>query len=110
MIDKDYCEKLRIDSRNELEEYIFEIKDGFSSQNDFTAKLISDSFSVILSKLESWLYTNDNETCEKSTYVNILTHLKHFNINEKMINDQQILDKVQSLKNRINAVTNSCIC
>jgi len=77
MIMADRQEKERIDAKNALEEYIYDMR---ARVNDELAAFITEcdrnSFSKSLEELENWLY-EDGEEQNKQTYNDKLSQLKH---------------------------------
>lgn len=109
MNDIDQLEKLRIDARNELEEFMFEVREDISVMDNEDGDMIWNIFTNYLSEIESWLY-NNGEKCKKLTYENLLATLRQFNIQEKIDkSEDQIKVDIQAFKERIDAITTSHI-
>ena len=84
MIASDRQEKERIDARNALEEYVYELRGKLSSGEDlatFVNEADRSSLCHQLDNMESWLY-EEGEECNRQVYVDKLTTLKvsHFQI------------------------------
>ncbi|XP_058458346.1 heat shock 70 kDa protein 4 isoform X1 [Malaya genurostris] len=78
MIANDRQEKERIDARNALEEFVYEIRGKIQEDGELSAYIDPDDASQITLKLEdieNWLY-EDGENCEKSVYKEKLAGLR----------------------------------
>jgi molecular chaperone DnaK (HSP70) len=77
MIQQDRKEKERSESKNNVEEYIYETREKLSS--DYQHFILEENKSIFMKLLddtESWLYSDEAENQEKSVYVDRLTKLK----------------------------------
>lgn len=78
MVASDRQEKERIDVRNSLEEYIYDMRGRISSEDDLASFIVDadrDKLSKQLEDLEIWLY-EDGEDCAKNIYNEKLDMLK----------------------------------
>jgi molecular chaperone DnaK (HSP70) len=78
MIQQDRKEKERSESKNNVEEYIYETREKLSS--DYQHFILEENKSIFMKLLddtESWLYSDEAENQEKSVYVDRLTKLKN---------------------------------
>ncbi|XP_065083978.1 heat shock 70 kDa protein 4L isoform X2 [Ochlerotatus camptorhynchus] len=70
MIANDRQEKERIDARNALEEYVYEIRGKIQEDGELSAYVEQDDAAKIcrqLEDIENWLY-EDGENCERAVY------------------------------------------
>lgn len=78
MISNDLEENERIDARNALEEFVYELRNQLGSE-DILANYVKEdersTLSVALENMETWLY-EDGENCERLDYINRLSELK----------------------------------
>lgn len=78
MIANDRQEKERIDARNALEEYVYELRGKLTSEDDL-ATFVSDnerqSLTNMLEQMENWLY-EEGEDCTRQVYAERLASLK----------------------------------
>lgn len=78
MIANDRQEKERIDARNALEEYVYELRGKLSSEDEL-ATFVNDGDRNALTKqldeLETWLY-EEGEDCTRQVYAEKLASLK----------------------------------
>lgn len=82
MIAEDRQEKERIDARNALEEYVYELRGQLSSEEElaqFVEESERSSLSRALDDMENWLY-EEGEECMRQAYVDRLNQLKVNNI------------------------------
>ncbi|XP_019728856.1 heat shock 70 kDa protein 4a isoform X2 [Hippocampus comes] len=76
MIMQDKLEKERNDSKNNVEEYVYEMRDKlFGSLEKFVTEADRDAFSLKLEDTETWLY-EDGEDEKKQVYIDKLAELK----------------------------------
>ncbi|XP_050303566.1 heat shock 70 kDa protein 4 isoform X2 [Anthonomus grandis grandis] len=78
MIASDKQEKERADSRNALEEYVYELRNKVSSDDELAPFILDLDREVLVRKLdemENWLY-EEGEDCNKQVYVDKLAELK----------------------------------
>lgn len=78
MIATDRQEKERIDVRNSLEEYIYDMRNRISSEEDLASYIVDadrEKIAKQLEELEYWLY-EDGEDCAKNIYSEKLDMLK----------------------------------
>ncbi|ERL85506.1 heat shock 70 kDa protein 4 isoform X1 [Dendroctonus ponderosae] len=78
MIASDKQEKERADSRNALEEYVYELRGKMQSEDDLGLYILqSDRDTIVrqLDDMETWLY-EDGEDCNKQVYIDKLAELK----------------------------------
>jgi len=76
MISRDRNEKERIDSRNSLEEYVYDLREKLDTDlNGFVQDAERQSLSGDLSHLEIWLYEDGSDE-KKETYIQKLQELK----------------------------------
>lgn len=78
MVAEDKQEKERIDAKNALEEYVYDLRSKISDQ-DQLGPFITDNdrqaLSKVLDEVEDWLY-GDGEECNRQVYVDRLASLK----------------------------------
>lgn len=77
MISSDRQERERIDARNALEEYVYEIRGKLQEGGnlfEYVDDTIRDQICHQLDDIENWLY-EDGESCEREVYKNRLTDL-----------------------------------
>ncbi|XP_051902787.1 heat shock 70 kDa protein 4a isoform X2 [Hippocampus zosterae] len=76
MIMQDKLEKERNDSKNNVEEYVYEMRDKlFGPLEKFVTEADRDAFSLKLEDTETWLY-EDGEDEKKQVYIDKLAELK----------------------------------
>lgn len=78
MIASDKQEKERADARNAFEEYVYELRNKISSDDDLAPFILeSDRNSLVLQleDMENWLY-EEGEDCHKQIYIDKLSQLK----------------------------------
>ena len=76
MQSSDKLEKERMDAKNNVEEYIYDIRDKLGSKlKDFVLEADSEKFSSLLYSTEDWLY-DEGEDQLKQVYVDKLAELK----------------------------------
>ncbi|KAL6422244.1 hypothetical protein ACFW04_010921 [Cataglyphis niger] len=78
MIAEDKQEKERIDARNALEEYVYDLRAKLSEENQlatFITEVDKESLYRILDDTENWLY-EEGEDCQRQIYSERLTRLK----------------------------------
>ncbi|XP_059487260.1 heat shock 70 kDa protein 4 [Neocloeon triangulifer] len=78
MINDDHEENERIDARNALEEFVYEMRSQLGSEECLAKYVKEDELSslfVALENMETWLY-EDGENCERKDYANRLSELK----------------------------------
>lgn len=78
MIANDRQEKERVDARNALEEFVYEVRGKIQEDGELSAYIEPDDASKICMQLEdteSWLY-EDGENCEKAVYKDRLAGLR----------------------------------
>ncbi len=72
----DAREQDRLNSKNSVEEYIYEIRSKISDElSEYMTDDDRESFSKVLQETEDWLY-EDGEDCDKPTYDNKLKELR----------------------------------
>jgi heat shock protein 110kDa len=77
MISNDRQEKERIDARNALEEFVYEMRGKLQeggNLHEYVEEQIREQICQQLDELENWLY-EDGETCEREVYKNRLSEL-----------------------------------
>lgn len=78
MIQNDRQEKERVDARNALEEFIYDMRDKLAEEGPL-ALYVSESdrqnICAKLNELENWLY-EEGEDCDRDTYRDKLNHLR----------------------------------
>lgn len=77
MISNDRQEKERVDARNALEEYVYEIRDKLQEGGNFYEYVDDQTRGLIcqqLGELENWLY-DEGEACERELYKSRLSDL-----------------------------------
>jgi heat shock protein len=77
MISNDRQEKERIDARNALEEFVYEMRGKLQeggNLHEYVEEQIREQICQQLDELENWLY-EDGETCEREVYKNRLGEL-----------------------------------
>jgi heat shock protein len=78
MVASDRQEKERIDVRNALEEYVYELRGKLSSEDElatFVSEHDRNSLCRQLDNMENWLY-EEGEECNRQIYVDKLNVLK----------------------------------
>ncbi|XP_027886272.1 heat shock 70 kDa protein 4a [Xiphophorus couchianus] len=76
MIMQDKLEKERNDAKNNVEEYVYEMRDKLhGSLEKFVNEADRDAFSIKLEDTETWLY-EDGEDQQKQVYIDKLAELK----------------------------------
>lgn len=76
MISRDRNEKERLDSRNALEEYVYDLREKLDMElSGFVEERERKSLSETLSHLENWLYEDGSDE-KKDVYVQKLQELK----------------------------------
>lgn len=78
MIASDKQEKERADARNAFEEYVYELRNKISSEEDLAPYMLeNDRTSLVLQleDMENWLY-EEGEDCQKQVYMDKLGQLK----------------------------------
>ncbi|XP_061904730.1 heat shock 70 kDa protein 4a [Entelurus aequoreus] len=77
MIMQDKLEKERNDSKNNVEEYVYEMRDKlYGVLEKFVKEVDRDAFSLKLEDTETWLY-EDGEDQQKQVYIDKLAELKN---------------------------------
>lgn len=77
MIDNDEKEKERVDARNALEEYVYDMRDKLSEEGQLSSYIETNQRQTIvqqLNDLENWLY-EEGEDCENEIYRSKLSDL-----------------------------------
>lgn len=77
MIENDIGEKERVDARNALEEYVYDMREKLGEDGPLATFIISterESIINLLNELENWLY-EEGEDCEKDVYRSKLNNL-----------------------------------
>lgn len=76
MISRDRNEKERLDSRNALEEYVYDLREKLDGDlSGFVEDAEKQKLSETLSSLENWLYEDGSDE-KKEVYVEKLQDLK----------------------------------
>lgn len=78
MIAEDKQEKERVDARNALEEYVYDLRAKLSEENQlatFITEADKESLYRTLDDTENWLY-EEGEDCQRQIYSERLTRLK----------------------------------
>lgn len=78
MIAEDKQEKERIDVRNALEEYVYDLRGKISDEDQlatFVTETERETLGGILDETENWLY-EEGEECNRQVYCDRLTNLK----------------------------------
>nr|CAH7724325.1 unnamed protein product [Callosobruchus chinensis] len=78
MIASDKQEKERADARNAFEEYVYELRNKISSEDELAPYILEKDRTSLVSRLddmENWLY-EEGEECNKQVYVDKLASLK----------------------------------
>jgi heat shock protein len=78
MVASDRQEKERIDARNALEEYVYELRGKLSSEDElatFVSENDRNSLCRQLDNMENWLY-EEGEECNRQIYADKLNVLK----------------------------------
>lgn len=78
MINKDQEEKERIDARNALEEYVYDMRDKCGDGGSLAEFIGDHDRSQIVSdlhRMEEWLYEEEGEICDKEMYKSKLDSL-----------------------------------
>ncbi|XP_063233931.1 heat shock 70 kDa protein 4 [Bacillus rossius redtenbacheri] len=79
MIANDKQEKERVDARNALEEYVYELRGKLSAEEElagFVPETEREQLCGHLGSMETWLY-EEGEDCNRQTYVDKLTSLRN---------------------------------
>lgn len=77
MIDNDIGEKERVDARNALEEYVYDMREKLGEDGPLAPFIVTserESIINLLNDLENWLY-EEGEDCEKDVYRSKLNNL-----------------------------------
>lgn len=88
MINNDQVEKERVDARNALEEFVYDMRDKLQEDSELAEFVAANDRHKIceeLNYIENWLY-EDGEDCDRQTY----------------------RDKLQSLQNNTDPIKNRC--
>uniref|UniRef100_A0A3Q1ELD3 Heat shock protein 4a n=1 Tax=Acanthochromis polyacanthus TaxID=80966 RepID=A0A3Q1ELD3_9TELE len=91
MIMQDKLEKERNDAKNNVEEYVYDMRDKLHGVLEkFVNEADRDSFSLKLEDTENWLY-EDGEDQQKQVYIDKLAELKKFGqpIHERYMETQE---------------------
>lgn len=78
MIAEDKQEKERVDARNALEEYVYDLRAKLSEENQlatFVTEADKETLYRTLDDTENWLY-EEGEDCQRQIYSERLTRLK----------------------------------
>ena len=78
MVAQDKQEKERVDARNALEEYVYDLRSKLSDEDQLHAFIVQKdrvSLLQVLDETENWLY-EEGEDCQRQVYSNKLTHLR----------------------------------
>jgi heat shock protein len=78
MVASDRQEKERIDARNALEEYVYELRGKLSSEEELAMFVNENDRNALcrqLDNMENWLY-EEGEDCNRQIYVDKLSSLK----------------------------------
>nr|CAD7263445.1 unnamed protein product [Timema shepardi]CAD7569601.1 unnamed protein product [Timema californicum] len=79
MIANDRQENERVDARNALEEYVYELRGKLGSEEELSQFVTENDRNTLcdeLENLEDWLYTEEGEGCNRQLYVDKLASLK----------------------------------
>nr|CAD7396596.1 unnamed protein product [Timema poppensis] len=79
MIANDRQENERVDARNALEEYVYELRGKLGSEEELSQFVTENDRNTLceeLENLEDWLYTEEGEGCNRQLYVDKLSSLK----------------------------------
>lgn len=78
MIAEDRQEKERVDARNALEEYVYDLRAKLSEDDQlatFVAEADKEALCRVLDETENWLY-EEGEECERQVYTERLSYLR----------------------------------
>lgn len=78
MVSEDKMEKERIDARNALEEYVYDLRSKLGDDTQlapFVLQQDRSSLSQLLDETENWLY-EEGEECLRNVYCDKLAHLR----------------------------------
>lgn len=78
MVAEDKQEKERVDARNALEEYVYDLRAKLSEENQlatFITEVDKETLYRTLDDTENWLY-EEGEDCQRQIYSERLTRLK----------------------------------
>lgn len=78
MIAEDKQEKERVDARNALEEYVYDLRAKLSEEDQlstFVTEIDKEALCRTLDETENWLY-EEGEDCQRQIYSERLTRLK----------------------------------
>ena len=78
MVAEDRQEKERIDARNCLEEYVYDLREKIMEEDElalFVTESDRDGLCKVLDETENWLY-EEGEECQRQVYSDRLTRLK----------------------------------
>jgi len=81
MVAEDRQEKERVDARNALEEYVYDLRAKLSEENQlatFITEMDKETLCRTLDDTENWLY-EEGEDCQRQIYSERLTRLKVIN-------------------------------
>lgn len=105
MVSNDAKETERIDAKNALEEFVYEMRNKLQGGplERFVVEIERDAICSQLNELENWLY-EDGEDCDRDTYVNKLKALHNqTNPIKERANDYELCPGVfEELKHAIN--------
>lgn len=77
MIAADKLEKERIDAKNAVEEYVYEMREKLSEElAPYASQQVAGDFAKLLDNTENWLYEEDEQ--QKQCYVDRLAQLKSY--------------------------------
>ena len=117
MIKNDMVEKDRVDDRNALEEYVYEIRGKLQEDGElekYVAEPIRESICKQLEKLENWLY-EEGEHCSGAEYKKNLEDLhqqtdpikaRQFEFSGQKNAFEQFCQAIQQAEKAIMAITN----
>lgn len=95
MINKGKGEIERMNVRNDLEEFIYEIREQMLASEGNDEKWIFKQFATLLNTVETWLYA-DGERCNAEKYDMIQEKLKTYNVFEKF--ECKEIETVENMK------------
>jgi len=98
------------EKKNDLEAYIYTMRDRVSSGNlqDYISQADKDKFLPMLEEMENWLYEEEAETANKSTFVSKLAELQKFGdpAAERLREEEERPDAYKALEQVLTEYTN----
>lgn len=104
---RDNLEKQRLQSRNDLEDFIYQTQSELSKNENLISAIL---FQNILTEILYWI-NNTSENCKKEKYEQLLEVLKHFDVLSELekANDIVLWNLVDELKFKLESIKEACI-